>query len=164
MKSLLLSLIGLVGLIIVSGCAGSSQTAATTATAAYGQCTTGYVYSTSYGCLPQSGCSSGYALYNNSCIYVGTTTSQTCTSGYTWNGSSCVYSGVATTCQTGYTLVGNQCVFSGNTTVNTCGGTCPVGYSQTSYGCLPQYRCQTCYGYTQGYCLNTAGQYYWLGY
>jgi hypothetical protein len=43
----------------------ATSTSATGATAA---CSTGYVYTSAYGCGPQSTCSTGYALYNGQCI------------------------------------------------------------------------------------------------
>ncbi|OFZ83293.1 MAG: hypothetical protein A2583_09210 [Bdellovibrionales bacterium RIFOXYD1_FULL_53_11] len=65
---------------ILSGC-GSSESTGTTATSSNtsASCTTGYVYSSTYGCLLQGTCSSGYGLYNGSCILLsGTTSTGTC--------------------------------------------------------------------------------------
>ena len=55
---------------------GCGQNGSTTAAQTYASssCSSGYVFSSSYGCLLQSTCGSGYGLYNGSCVLVGATT------------------------------------------------------------------------------------------
>ena len=137
-----IALIGLLALSVLSSCGNSGTATSGTATTLTATCSTGYVYSATYGCLAQSTCSSGYGLYNNQCVYLGTTAT-------------------TTTCPTGYTLYSNQCIASSTSTVNSCG---VAGYTPTPYGCLPQYYCAVGFGYLNGYCLNASGQYYRLGY
>jgi hypothetical protein len=158
MKSLLFSLIGLMGLILISGCAGTSNSAATNNSVNTCQGQVGMVYSNTYGCLPQAGCPAGSGLYQNQCVNVTLGANGQCQAGTVWNGASCVYSGQTQYPQTQYPQQYPQQGY------NQCGGTCPAGSTQTQYGCLPQYRCQTCFGYIQGYCMNSSGQYYWGGY
>ena len=67
--------------LLLTGC---GQATASTASNASNSCGSGYVSSSTYGCLQQSGCASGYGLYNGSCVYVGTssTASSSCVSIY----------------------------------------------------------------------------------
>ena len=69
MKSigLILFLFCLVGL---AACSKEAFNAASSdnGTGVIAACSTGYVYTASYGCQPQSTCSSGYALYNGQCV------------------------------------------------------------------------------------------------
>lgn len=178
MISLFFTVFALGAVLILSGCGSNSgnSTAAAGAT-----CEAGYVYSSTYGCLLQSTCASGYGLYNNQCVALTTTTAATCAAGYVYSStygclaqSSCssgygLYNNTcvlatttSVTCPTGYTLVNNTCVVS--TTTNTCQGSCPAGYQQTSYGCLPQYKCNSCFGYLNGYCVGSTGYWYFVGY
>lgn len=81
-----------------------------------GQCTAGYVYSSSYGCLPQSGCPIGYGMYNNQCIPATTI-----------NGGAASCQG---TCQAGYTQTAYGCFPQG-------GCMSCYGYNQTNGWCYP---------------------------
>lgn len=65
-----------------------------------GPCGSGYLMSPQYGCLPQSYCQQGYALYNNQCVYAGSGTNVSgypngnCTGGngyYPGSNSGCPY-------------------------------------------------------------------------
>lgn len=118
-----------------SGSSGSSSSGTVTTTAAT-TCASGYVYSSTYGCLLQSTCPTGYGLYNNQCVVA----------------TSTAYS----TCATGYTLYNGTCVYSGTTTTTTtCGGSCAAGMVQTVYGCMAQAsNCQACYARYGSYCLG----------
>lgn len=166
-----LILLGL-GLLLAS-CAKDSDSSATTAVTA-GSCSSGYIYSSTYGCLLQSSCPSGYGLYNNQCVLVsGATTTcssgyvysatygclpqSTCSAGYALYSNQCIYVGSSTlSCPTGYVMSGTQCVLSTSTTTSSCQGSCTAGYTQTVYGCLPQGTCGSCFGYTSHYCLGGA--------
>jgi hypothetical protein len=57
--------------VILTGC-GQSPTTATAAAAAVvtptSICSSGYVYSSTYGCLLQSNCPTGYGLYSGACV------------------------------------------------------------------------------------------------
>jgi hypothetical protein len=131
MKSLcfVLFLFCLVG---AAACSQESFNAATSASATgvTAACSTGYVYTASYGCEPQSTCSTGYALYNGQCVSTtatptptpSTVTTVTCPSGYVLSGTTCVQT------VTVVTVV---------TEGNVCQGICSVGLIQTRYGCLP---------------------------
>lgn len=112
-----------------SGSSGSSSDSTSTT------CATGYVYSSTYGCLAQSTCPTGYGLYNNQCVYLTTTTT-------------------TLTCPTGYIQSGTTCVVNTATTYSACQGSCPVGYTQTAYGCFPQGNCMSCYGAYGQYCMG----------
>ena len=85
MEKLIFSVMGLLMmtvLLALTGC-GQASSAASSAGTTSSSCSSGYVYSSTYGCLLQSTCGSGYGLYNGSCIYVGTTTtSGSCVSIY----------------------------------------------------------------------------------
>ena len=164
-----------------SGGGGSSTT--TTVTTA-STCSAGYVYNSTYGCLPQSTCPAGYGMYNNSCV-AGTATSSTCASGYVYSAqygclaqsscasgyamynNQCIYIGTtsANICPAGFVLSNNMCVISGSTTFTSyCQGACAAGSVQTAYGCLPQNSCATCYGYMNHYCIGgafTGGSWYY---
>jgi len=126
-------------------------------------CGIGQVY-TQYGCLPQGNCQPGSGSYNGQCI-PGTTSGYPNT-GYPNNGGSGY-------CQNGQVYYNGQCAaYCPPGTVNYngvcqtqqqggggggfygCQGSCPMGYTQTMYGCLPQYTCPSCYGYMYGYCVR----------
>jgi hypothetical protein len=119
-------------------------------------CSAGMIYSSQHGqCLQQGNCGAGSALYNNQCVMVGTTVGQTCQAGYVQNQT---YGCLAQAgCPVGYGMYNNQCILATNTSGmqnGSCQGSCPVGQTQTSYGCLPQDICRSCYGYSQttGWC------------
>jgi hypothetical protein len=161
LKKMKFEFFGLIALsMILFGC-GSSQNS--TNYSANGTCSTGYLYSASYGCLPQSNCQSGYALYNNSCVYVGYTTSytngtNTCSSGYVYTTQYGCQAQGTTTCSAGYVSTATYgCVLSSGTTTGTTTyqGTCQVGQIQTTYGCLPQGNCMAGYGYYGGWCIKS---------
>lgn len=114
----------------------STGTTVTTGLGTTGSCAAGYVYSTMYGCLPQSTCSAGYGLYNGQCVYLSSATTMTCPAGYIQSGATCV---IATT-----------------TSTNSCQGACMAGYVSTVWGCLPQGSCGACFGYANRYCLGGA--------
>jgi hypothetical protein len=121
------------------GAAACSQEAfnaatSTNAAGATAACSTGYVYTSAYGCEPQSTCSTGYALYNGQCVSTTSTPTSTPTPTPT--------TATTVTCPSGYFLTGTTCVQT--VTVvnvvpegNVCQGICAVGMIQTSYGCLP---------------------------
>lgn len=168
------ALLGALAVALLAGC-GSSNSGTTTAvvTTSATSCSTGYIYSSTYGCLPQSSCPSGYGLYNNQCVLV--TTGTTCDAGYVFSSTygclpqsgcgtgyalyngQCIYVGSTTiSCPTGYVVSGNQCIYSTSTTTSSCQGSCQAGYTQTVYGCLPQQTCGSCFGYYNRYCLGGA--------
>ena len=161
-KKLKFEFFGLIALSMVMFGCGSSQN--TSNYGATGTCSSGYLYSSTYGCLPQSNCQTGYALYNNSCVYVGYTTTSTtsCTSGYVYTTQyGCQLQG-STACSTGYVSTSSYGCVLGTTTTTTSTqyqGTCSVGYVQTAYGCLPQGNCMTGYGYTSGWCVKSVYMY-----
>lgn len=144
--------------VILAGCAKTSNDGSTS-TAAATTCSTGYLYSTYYGCQVQCGTSS--IMYNNQCIptttsITGTTT--TCQSGYLYSAYGC-----QPQCGTNMVWYNNQCVAAAVTTTtytsgyttttgSMCQGVCQVGYTQVSGSCLPQSTCGACYGQYQGYC------------
>jgi hypothetical protein len=117
-------------------------------------CSTGYVYSTTYGCLLQSNCATGYGMYNGSCVLLTGTNagSGACPAGSVYSAQyGCLVQG---NCPIGYGLDGTSCVsLSGTTGATTCQGSCNAGYVQTAYGCLQQYNCGNCYGYIEGGCI-----------
>ena len=94
-----LALLALLG----TGCGRTGSEGGTTATTTYtnglttstGSCTTGYVYSSQYGCLLQSSCPTGYGLYGSQCV---TLTAQstsnscqgTCPAGYAQTSYGCL--------------------------------------------------------------------------
>jgi hypothetical protein len=127
--------IALLGALFLLGC-GTSNTSTNGVSATTGSCSTGYLYSATYGCLAEGSCSSGYALYNNSCVYVGTTTTTSCSTGYTYNST-------------------YGCLYTGTTTTTTYQGSCTTGYVQTLYGCLVQGTCPSGYGYAYGMCYKS---------
>jgi hypothetical protein len=94
----------------ISACAGSSGS--TTTTSAVGSCSVGYVYSSTYGCLTQSTCPTGYGLYNNQCVVATSTAtssiSSACGVGYVYStryGQCFQQAG----CPTGYGNYGGYC-------------------------------------------------------
>lgn len=121
----LLSTLMLIGVaqVFFTGC-GSSDNNST-------NCSSGYVYSSTYGgCLSQGSCASGMGLYNGSCVYISATSTGTCTTaGYTWNGTSCVYG--SSSCGTGYYFNGSSCIVSNGTT-----GVCTAGYVWNGSTCV----------------------------
>lgn len=121
----------------MAGC-GSSGSNSSTNNA--GTCSaSGYVYSASYGCIPQSNCGSGYGLYNGQCVLLSSTTaSSSCSSGYYWNGYQCVVNSTSST-------------YGTSSTTNACQSSCSSGYVYTARGCLPRTsQCPSCAG-TDGY-------------
>lgn len=92
--------------VLVSGCGKDDDASTTLATAvASGTCAAGYVYNSTYGCLPQGSCPSGYGIYNNQCL-VGTVTTTTttnscqatCSSGYVRTAYGCLPQGGCASC------------------------------------------------------------------
>jgi len=144
--------------LFAGGCANGGGSSSTPAVALSVCNTVGYV-NTAYGCLPQATCQAGYGLYNNQCV-PGTlaTTTGVCSAGYVMYNNQCVAQSTL-----------NSSLTSSLTSTTTamalaCQSSCPSGYTATTYGCLPQYYCSSCYGYTQGYCFPgayaTSGTYY----
>lgn len=134
-------------------------------------CSVGYVYSSTYGCLPQAGCPAGYGSFNNQCVIATSGTScpigqvysaqygclsqGNCPTGYALYNNQCMYVGSTTmNCPMGTMLSGNQCVATNGMNMNSCQGSCPMGSVQTQYGCLPQGQCTSCYGYQNRYCIS----------
>ena len=163
-QTYLVLLLSILGFIALGGCSKDSQSSANNTA---GNCSSGNVYSSQYGtCLAQGSCQAGYAVYNNSCVPVVNTGSSACGVGYAYSGTSCVYTGSTSniSCPSGTVAYGNSCVANSSYATNSCQGSCQPGYNQTAYGCYPQYACQSCYGYSQGYCANAQGAWYYLGY
>ena len=145
----------------------TDSTSAATGTTATAICASGYVYTTTYGCLPQSTCADGYAMYNNTCVSTttttttaGTTSTTTCSSGYVYSTNyGCI---PQLTCSSGYGWYNNSCILLTGTiitTVNHCQDYCPSGQIATDYGCMPAVQvCPPCSGLgPDGYC-------YWSSY
>jgi hypothetical protein len=135
LNKLALVVVGFGSLIVMSACGNSNTNAAAatscgsgyTYSAQYGcqytgvngvntgsnsgqTCSQGYAWSTTYTqCLPQTNtCVGAYGIYNNSCVPLGTATTNTgghtpyqgsCTSGLVQTSMGCIQQGV---CQTGY--------------------------------------------------------------
>lgn len=71
-------------------------------------CQAGYVYTTQYGCLPQSTCPPGYGMYQNQC-YQGTINNGSCQAGYIYSSQyGCLQQAH---CQPGSGLYNGQCVY-----------------------------------------------------
>jgi hypothetical protein len=147
-------------------CAKTSNSSADTSTAGT-TCSTGYLYSTYYGCQLQCGTSSVW--YNGQCIATTTsvtgTASTTCSSGYLY---STAY-GCQPQCGTSMIWYNNACIAATTTTTtttvstaNVCQSFCPSGYVAVGSSCLPQATCGSCYGYSGGYCYvgNGASAFY----
>ena len=135
-------------------CSKTSNGSSGTSSGTTNTCTTGYLYSTYYGCQLQ--CGTGSVWYNNQCISTTASVTSTTTTSYT-NGTSC---------GTNMVWYNGQCVYSSSTTGSStgfiCNGTCPSGYTQIQGQCLPQYSCGSCYAYYGGYCYigDYAHQFY----
>ena len=140
----------------------------------YNTCQNG-TFQTQYGCLPRGNCPVNQAFYSqtNQCVQVtntytgGGTTGQypygngTCQNGAIPTYLGCLYQG---SCPQGmaYSPQYNTCVqaqmggYGGGfgAGVGISFGTCSMGYSYTSYGCLPQGNCPYGMGYFNGYCIR----------
>lgn len=127
----------------LAGCA-KGDSSSSSAPAATTQCQAGYAYSSQYGCLAQGACQTGYAMFNNQCTYLGST-STTTTPGGGYYGNMC---------SAGLVWNGNSCVASNSATFGTCQGSCQPGQVQTQYGCYPQNACSPCYGNYGKYCMG----------
>lgn len=75
-----------------------------------GNCGSGYVYSSQYGCLQQGNCPSGQGLYNNQCT-LATGNIGNCSSGQVYTQYGCLAQG---NCPSGQARYGNQCVMAYN--------------------------------------------------
>ncbi len=137
----------------------------------YGVCQAGYIQ-TQYGCLPQSSCPVGQAMYNNTCIpgtvggqYPG---GQMCQAGYLQTQYGCLPQG---SCQAGQAMYNNTCIpgtvggqypggqYPGQYGNQYLGGQYPNGYPYGSYPYGSTYY-QYPYGSSYG---NTGYYWYWYG-
>lgn len=138
-------------LLVLTGCGQAGSTATTTSSAGTTStsCSSGYVYSSYYGCLLQSSCASGYGLYNGSCVlltgYSTTTSSTGCVSisqSIPFYGSSAqidssgdLYAGTIPSSSTyGTVVVGSSSSVSGTTFTGSSsyGGSVQIATSTTS--------------------------------
>jgi hypothetical protein len=187
MKKMIFTLLASLGIVLGFAACGSGGGGGSSTVTTAGTCSAGYVYTATYGCLPQSTCPAGYGMYNNTCV-VGTTSTGTCSAGYVYSAqygclpqsscsagyamynNQCIYVGTSSTnmCPAGFVLTNNTCMIAGTTTGSSlCQGACAVGQIQTAYGCLPQNSCATCYGYFNHYCVGgpyTGGSWYFTPY
>lgn len=108
MKNWVYLLLGVATALLLTACGKSSGGSSSNRSANVGVCQAGYVNS-QYGCLQQSGCPSGYGLYNGQCV-VATNQHNNCQAGYVYSSQyGCLQQG---NCQQGYGLYGNQCVYA----------------------------------------------------
>jgi hypothetical protein len=152
--------------IFFAGGCGSNNSNSISPVTSLTSCQTGYVYSSSFGCLPQATCPAGYGLYNGNCVVATSSQAMNCSTGNVYSATyGCL---VQSSCPAGSGLYNGTCVpASSATTSIACQGSCPAGYVSTSYGCLQQSSCQSCFGHMSPYCVPGAGASsgsYYLGY
>jgi len=164
--SLMVSMSFVVGLSACNNGSGSSGSGGGTAVTAQavGNCAAGSVYTSQYGCLPQSSCPAGQGLYVSgatSICVVGTTNTCGVNNGYNgyYNGgyNPGYNNGLNTGCTTGYNNGYNG--YNGYT-----GYTYAYGGSYTIGGGGYANLCAPGWFYSNHYCWNNLGYYYYSGY
>lgn len=85
---------------------GGGTAAAPAAVAAVSACGSGYVQSSSYGCLPQGSCPVNHGVYQNQCIAINTSTTN-CTVGSVSHNGQCLPQG---NCAAGQAFNGSSCI------------------------------------------------------